>query len=235
MNPLIGITCSHDWTEPQRFFVNTAYVRAVAAAGGIPILVPYQEEAGLEHILSRIDGLLVTGGVDLDAKYFDQALHPKSGIIDPWRDQLDLFMIRGALARQLPILAICRGCQVLNVACGGSLIQDIESHYQNPLKHRQEAPRWYPTHPVAVAPGSLLADIYGTASLWVNSFHHQALDRIAPGFQVTASAADGVVEAIESTDGRFVLGVQWHPELMIDHDPGVGSLFAHFTAAARER
>ena len=136
MNPLIGITCSHDWTEPQRFFVNTAYVQAVAAAGGIPILVPYQEEAGLEHILSRIDVLLVTGGVDLVANYFDQALHPKSGIIDPWRDQLDLFMIRGALARQLPILAICRGCQVLRC----DLRRQPDPGYREPLPKSAQAP-----------------------------------------------------------------------------------------------
>jgi len=235
MNPLIGILCSHQWDGPQRFYVNTAYVQAVAAAGGVPILIPYQEEPKLETILDQIAGLLVPGGVDLDAKYFDQTPHPKSGIIDPWRDQLDLYMIHGALARQLPILAICRGCQVLNAACGGSLIQDIDSQIPQPLKHRQEAPSWYPTHDVAVTADSLLAEIYGTVSLRVNSFHHQAPDRIAPGFRAVARASDGVVEAIESTDGRFVVGVQWHPELMFGHDPGVSRLFERFTAAARPR
>lgn len=233
MNSLIGIICSHQWEDPQRFYVNSAYVHAVAAAGGTPVLIPHQEESQLENILEQISGLLVPGGVDLDPIYFDQELHPKSGIIDPWRDQSDLVLIRGALARSIPILAICRGCQVLNVACGGSLIQDIESQIRQPIKHRQEAPRWYPTHEIAIAADSLLARIYGAATIRVNSFHHQALDQIAPGFRVTARTSDGVVEAIESIDNRFVLGVQWHPELMAGHDPGVSKLFAHFVAAAK--
>ena len=235
MNPLIGITCSHQWEEPRRFYVHTAYVQAVAAAGGIPVLVPYQDDSCLEAILGQIAGLLVPGGSDLDSSHFNQELHPKSGIIDPWRDCLDLAMIRGALARELPILAVCRGSQVLNVACGGSLIQDIESQIQEPIKHQQQAPAWYPTHEVAIEAGSLLARIFETTSLRVNSFHHQALDQIASGFRVSAAAGDGVVEAIESVNHRFVLGVQGHPELMINGDPAMGKLFVHFVGAAKER
>lgn len=234
MNPLIGITCGHQWSDPERFYVNGPYIHGITAAGGIPILVPYLDRAKLEQILDRIDALLVPGGIDVDAKHYNQELHPKSGIINPWWDELDIFMIRGALARNLPLLAICRGCQILNVACGGSLIQDIESFIPQPIKHQQQAPKWYPTHGVTLVSDSHLAEIYGTTILRVNSFHHQAVDQVAPGFRVTAVASDGVIEGIESIKHRFVVGVQWHPELMVSHDPAVQTLFARFTAAAAE-
>jgi putative glutamine amidotransferase len=235
MNPLIGITCGHQWSDPERFYVNGPYIHGITAAGGIPILVPYLDRAKLEQILDRIDALLVPGGIDVDAKHYNQDLHPKSGIINPWWDELDITMIRGALARNLPILAICRGCQVLNVACGGSLIQDIESFVSQPIKHQQQAPKWYPTHAVSIEQGSLLAQIFGTEVVRVNSFHHQAVEQAAPGLRVTARASDGVIEAIESTKHSFVIGVQWHPELMTSHDAKMQSLFDHFTAAAMGR
>jgi len=234
MRPLIGITCGHQWEEPERFYVNAAYVHCITDAGGTPILIPYMAAHKLRSLLISLDGLLVPGGIDVDARLFNQEIHPKSGIIDPWWDELDITMIQGALELDLPVLAICRGCQVLNVACGGTLIQDIESFVTQPIKHQQQAPKWYATHSISLADNSLLAAIFDASQIQVNSFHHQAVAQVAPGFQISATASDGVIEAIESTMHRFVVGVQWHPELMASRDPIARRLFTQFIAAAEQ-
>lgn len=232
INPVIGITCGHQWENSERYYVNTPYINAIIVAGGIPILIPYMSEAKLAEILKMIDGLLIPGGIDIDAKLFNQELHPNSGLIDPWWDQLDLTMILGAMARQLPILAICRGCQILNVAYGGTIIQDIDSQVEKPIKHQQQAPKWYGTHLITITKPSLLQSIMNTDLMRVNSFHHQAVDRIASGFKVSAVSSDGIIEAIESCDHHFVLGLQWHPELMVEHYPEFKKLFSAFVLAA---
>lgn len=232
INPIIGITCGHEWEDTERYYVNEAYIRNIVNAGGVPILIPYMESAKLEIILDSIDGLLVPGGVDIDAKLFNQELHPESGKIDPLWDQLDLTMIKGSLVRELPILAICRGCQILNVVCGGTLIQDIASYIKRPVKHEQQAPKWYATHEIKLTKDTLLAEIFAVEQLRVNSFHHQSVAELAPGFCCSAVASDGVIEAIESTEHKFVIGVQWHPELMVEYYPAFGNLFKQFVNAA---
>lgn len=233
INPLIGITCGHQWEDPERYYVNGTYISAITKAGGVPVLIPYMAEQKLSQILDLLDGLLVPGGIDIDARLFNQELHPRSGKIDPLWDQLDIFMIRGALEKNIPVLAICRGCQILNVACGGSMIQDIESQVANPIKHQQQAPKWYGTHSVTITPQSLLQRIFMSNSLRVNSFHHQSVLEIAPGFQVSALASDGVVEAIESVEHDFVMGVQWHPELMVKPNSDSSQLFTAFILATK--
>jgi putative glutamine amidotransferase len=167
-------------------------------------------------LLDGIDGLVLTGGGDVDPSYYDQAPHPTFSPAEPGRDAAEIALAREAMARKLPILAICRGVQVLNVAAGGSLVQDIPSAATTALPHRVESAPAAPAHTVQVETGTALSRLLAAqledGSLVVNSRHHQAVDRVAPGFRVSAVAPDGVIEAIEQPDQPFCIGVQWHPE-----------------------
>jgi putative glutamine amidotransferase len=167
-------------------------------------------------VLDRLDALVLTGGGDVDPTLYGEAAHPTSSPAEPGRDAFELALTRGALDRGLPLLAICRGIQVLNVAAGGSLVQDIPTQVPGALEHRVETPSSAIAHEVWVTAGSMLASLMAERiegdALLVNSRHHQAVARLAPGFVATATAPDGVVEAIERPDLPFCLGVQWHPE-----------------------
>jgi putative glutamine amidotransferase len=239
MIPLIGITCRSDeskrGTEVPRFSVNQSYIRCVEAAGGLPFPIPLVEsEDVLRAIYDRLGGLLLTGGDDVDPAYYGEAPHPKLGEVDRPRDRVELALTRWALADGLPILAICRGIQVLNVAAGGTLYQDIAAQVCGAIEHTYypDHPRDLIAHPITVEPGSRLAAILGDVTLGVNSLHHQAVKDVAPGFAVTARAPDGLVEAIEGVDPPFVLGVQWHPEEMT-RDARMQRLFEVFVRKAR--
>jgi len=193
-----------------------AYLAALRQAGADPLELRPGRDSVPEAIASS-DGLLLTGGVDVDpAAYGEQARHP-SVALDTTRDEYELALARAALNADLPLLAICRGAQVLNVAAGGTLIQDIPSHLPTPLAHACPSPKAALVHDVTVAAGSclsvLLADrLAGGRPLPVNSRHHQSVKEPAPGFIVSATAPDGVIEAIEKPAARFCVGVQWHPE-----------------------
>jgi putative glutamine amidotransferase len=235
VKPVIGITCRFIDDEVR---VPYSYVKSVERAGGVPVVLPIigcEELAA--NLVDGIDGLLLSGGVDLDPSHFGEDPHPKLGKVSPERDQLELAVTRTALDRDLPILAICRGIQTLNVTAGGTLMQDIQTEVESPLKHTQEAPRWHASHRVIVEPESLLMELLGEAvdaqeELWVNTFHHQAVRDTASGFAVTARAPDGVIEAVESTSHDFILGVQWHPEGMWEYHPHFLSLFEGLVQAA---
>ena len=233
--PVIGITCGHDTAGGQdRWFVKAPYIRAVVEAGGVPLLIPPTwDERLLVLCLDRVDGLLLTGGVDVDPALYGQEPHKALGKVDREWDDLDVVAARLALARDMPVLGICRGVQVLNVAAGGTLVQDIASQVKGALAHQQSAPVWEPTHEVTVAEGSRLHALLGVTATAVNSFHHQAVQVVAPGFRAVAHAADGVIEGIESELHRFAVGVQWHPELMAGSDAVQRRLFAGFLAAVR--
>lgn len=231
--PLIGITCPEDETA-GRLYLPHAYWRAVAAAGGTPVLLP-PAGAAVDNLAERLDGLLLSGGGDPDPWHFGEEPRPGLGAVTPERDRFELELTRLALARGMPVLGICRGMQVLNVASGGTLLQDIPEGVPAPLKHSQNAPRWYPTHGVEIRPGTLLARILGTTGLRVNSFHHQAVRDTAPGLTVSAVAPDGVIEGLEAPGPAFVLGVQWHPEAMWEKEPVQHTLFTAFVDAARKR
>lgn len=227
MIPLIGITSSYD-RESGRIFLSRYYVQAVEAAGGLPLVLPcVLSEHVVENILGTIDGLLLSGGVDVDPLLFGEEPQPAMGDICPQRDRFELALTRLALAKDMPILAICRGHQVLNIAAGGNIIQDIGSAIQNPLKHDQLAPRWHGTHTINMLPGSRLAAVWGE-KIVVNTFHHQAIDRVAEGFATTAWSTDGIIEGIESNQHRFAVGVQSHPECMWDRDSRILDLFKVF-------
>jgi putative glutamine amidotransferase len=189
------------------------YVRSVEEAGAIPVALPPVDPGDAAALVERLDGLLLSGGVDVDPALYAQDPHPRLGKLERRRDDFELELTREALRRDLPLLAICRGQQVLNVATGGTLVQDIPSLVEGAVEHNARGPRWRRTHRVEVAATSLLHEILGQDTLSVNSFHHQAVARIGEGLAVSARCPeDGVVEGLEMPARRFVVAVQWHPE-----------------------
>jgi putative glutamine amidotransferase len=237
--PLIGITTSVTVGQtPERAYVNGTYIRAVQAAGGIPLLLtPHFTPAVQTALWQRLDGLVLTGGGDIDPARFGEARHPAVDDVSPARDELELGLTRRAIADDVPLFAICRGMQVLNVALGGTLVQDIPSEWPNALVHTQKAPRHEATHPVKVmGEGTRLGRVLGSPEVAVNSMHHQAIKRLGEGLREVAWAPDGVIEGVEMPgDERFVLGVQWHPEELAGHDQAARKLFDAVVDAARDR
>lgn len=194
----------------ERSGVNGAYLRAVAHAGGAPlVLSPLAGVAAVPALLDGVDALLLSGGADLDPALYHASPHPKLGPIEHERDTFELALFIEARRREMPVLAICRGLQLVNVALGGTLWQDLPSERQ---PHPQSGRRNERVHTVEVAAHSRLAELLGTTSHQVNSFHHQAIRELAPGLVATAHAEDGVIEGIEATAGGWLVGVQWHPE-----------------------
>jgi len=191
-------------------------VRAITQFGGVPIVLPNLEMDGIEEIASTIDGLLLTGGGDIDPTLFGEEPLPGLGNIVPERDRFEVALIHKMLKLNKPILGICRGAQILSIAMGGDMYQDIYSQRDGSLlQHDQQAPNWHGSHFVEVTEGSLLRKIVGVDKFKVNSYHHQALRNMPEGFIVSGVASDGVIESFESTNHTFVMGVQWHPESLI--------------------
>lgn len=224
--PVIGITCSFNF-EKKRFFVNKAYTKAISKTGGIPVVLPIMNDFAekLGSILKKTDGLLLSGGTDIDPNLFGEEPAVEINRVDPERDSFELALTRRSLKQHLPVLAICRGIQVLNVAAGGSLYQDIGKQVKDSIKHSQDAPRWHPTHQIEIEKNSLLFDIIPHNSIKVNSMHHQSIKNIGSEFKVVARGQDGIIEAIESKNSSFQLGIQWHPEEMVDRDANAPALF----------
>ena len=219
MSSVIGISVSTlmlpGTRGVRRFAIPDYYVRCVLNAGGVPLLFPTVPAAAATKYLSLVDGLVLSGGIDVDPDSFGQEPHPKLGEVDPDRDHFEIALARGAREAGKPTLAICRGIQVVNVAHGGTLIQDIPTQVEGALQHEQKALRHdAAAHGLLIEAGSHLHEVAGCTRVRVNSFHHQGLDRVADGFRVTARAPDGVIEAIEDPDLPFWVGVQWHPERM---------------------
>ncbi len=235
-SPLIGVSTSITIGQhPERAYVNSAYLHAIQQAGGVPVALPPQlSPASLGRLARGLDGLLLTGGGDMDPAQFGEEPHPTLYDVAPARDAVETRAVGIALERRLPILAICRGIQVLNVALGGSLFQDIAGDPGTEIAHGQEAPRDQPTHKVKVAPGSRLAETLGADEIEVNSMHHQAVKALGAGLAAVAWAPDQIIEGIELSDpSRFVLGVQWHPEEMLVHSEPARRLFMALVSAAR--
>ena len=238
--PLIGITPTPTTDTLAhgtftRFVLNSAYADAITAAGGVPVVLPYATE-NVAALAERLDGLLFSGGADIDpARYGDDTVHPTTYDISAERDAFEFRLLQEALAADLPVLCICRGIQVLNVALGGTLYQDIPTQYAATLEHRQQKAgisAEQPGHAVALEPGSILADALDRSELPVNSFHHQAIKELAPDLRPIATAPDGLIEAVSLPSHSFVLGVQWHPELMFRAAPAQHVPFQLLTAAA---
>lgn len=230
--PIIGIVCMDDRPQQDphapRFGQNQSYVHAVARAKAAPLLIPLlADEVLLRALYDRMNGLLLPGGEDVHPNQYGEAVHDRCGKISDLRDGVELALIRWAVADHKPLLAICRGIQVLNVALGGSLYQDISAQVPGAGRHDWYPgyPRDYLPHPVEITPHTRLAHLMGAGPLPVNSLHHQAVKEAAPGLTVTAWAPDSIVEAVEANRHPFALGVQWHPEELAPDDTGAQRLF----------
>lgn len=212
--PIIGITGNF---SDGNCTVADGYIRSVLAGGGTPLIIPpYDESEALQNTLDHIDGLLLTGGGDINPLFLGEEPLKQLGGINHRRDRQELLLTRLAADRQIPILGICRGIQIMTAALGGTLYQDIYSQTDASVKHNQNLDRSYPSHTVSLKEGSILRSIFeNMETLPVNSFHHQAVKEPAPGFNVCAQANDGIIEAVESTEYKSMIGVQWHPECMI--------------------
>jgi putative glutamine amidotransferase len=233
MRPVIGITLG-DGDRPGYHSMRADYARSVARSGAAPVVLPPLPADHAAALLERVDGLLLSGGVDVDPALYGQPRHPKLGRVDRERDDFELALAREALRRDLPILAICRGQQLLNVATGGTLYQDLPSQLEGALGHEAAGRRTRLSHPVEVTPGSKLAEILGPGPLSVNSFHHQAVERLGDGLVVSGrSPADGVIEAVEMNGRSFVVAVQWHPESFWNEAVSFQALFDAHVAACR--
>jgi putative glutamine amidotransferase len=224
MKPVIGITTGLKVTDLNgavscRIDISAWYSDAVVAAGGTPVILP--PIAGTEQdVFSFVDGLIFSGGADVDPALFgDDTVHPETYGVDEARDTFELALARSAYERDVPVLGICRGIQLLNVALGGTLIQHVPDLTE--IEHRQnttEIPPQSGIHAVELVPGSVVAGVYGTESLQTNSFHHQALKDVAAPFVVSGRSADGMIEAVEANEKGCFFAVQWHPEMMHAHD-----------------
>jgi putative glutamine amidotransferase len=243
MAPLIGVTTSEvrvgtsarplpEGDPPQREMVlGMVYARAVQLAGGIPVVLPPTPPANVPALLARLQGVCLSGGPDLDPAGYKARAHAELGPTEPELDAFELALARGADAIGLPLLGICRGCQVLNVARGGTLHQHLPDVTDGLIGHRQTLSGRLPTHTVKVQQDSRLAEITGPGELEVNSFHHQAADRLGGGLRAVAWSPDGVVEALEDPDAPFLLGVQWHAETLVER-PEHEALFRALVDAA---
>lgn len=228
--PRIGLTCDLD-PERGRIVLREGYCRAILAAGGLPVLLPNVPPEKAAGYLEIVDGLLLTGGGDIEPSFFGVRATASLHKVLPQRDAFELALTRAALAGGKPILAICRGIQVLNVAAGGDLYQDIPTEVPEALNHDQEQPRHEPSHLVTTIPGTRLARLLGPEA-GVNSLHHQAVRRLGDGLRVAALAPDGVIEGIEGQGKSLVLGVQWHPEDLYPADGRQKALFEYFVEIA---
>ena len=245
--PLIGVTTSEvrraDVTIPipegeppqHEMALGMPYVRALARSGAIPIVLPPLDLTLIPGLLAPLAAVCLSGGPDLDPAAYGANPHAELGPVEPGLDAFELAVARHADAVGLPILGICRGCQSLNVARGGSLFQHLPGVVDGTVDHRQTAPGWAVTHDVKVEAGSRLARVLGAESVSVNSFHHQAVERLGDGLRAVAWASDGTIEGIEADGERLVLGVQWHAETLDEVERPQARLFGALVDAARDR
>lgn len=242
MRPVIGIT--PDFNAGDRkdmggheptYFVRGRYIRAVEELGGVPLILPLvAEPSARRRLLDRVDGLLITGsGPDLPPRLYGERQRYKFPLVSERRANFELELVHQASKRNVPLLGICGGMQTVNVACGGSLYQDISAQVPSALDHRQKAKAVHVTHPVTVKPASLLNKVVARRKLMVNSSHHQSVKTVAPSLQASAVAPDGIIEAIESPAHRFLLAIQWHPEFLFERHAVHRRLFEALLHAAR--
>lgn len=232
--PRIGITAALT-PKGQKVLLRRSYVRAIESAGGIPLVLAVVNDTGPEELLSVVDGLLLTGGGDVHPEEYNQEPTSRLLNVNRDRDRTELALARSALATSRPVLAICRGVQILNIAAGGNLLQDIGADVPTARDHTQIGPRHRISHRVRLDPDSRLAKILSRSrDVEVNSLHHQALDVVAPGLRVTGRADDGIIEAVEAEGPNWAVGVQWHPESFAGIDDRFHALFAEFVRVCAE-
>lgn len=238
MKPIIACTTFHQDEETilPKIGLTEAYVTAVLRAGGIPVLLPIGlSPADLAKVLVNVDGVLLPGGGDMHPDFYQEPLTDQIMRVDMARDEIEVAVVQAAVARQLPLLGICRGIQVMNVALGGTLWADLPSQMPGSLVHDfdEVQPRRYEAHAVSIEEGALLAQVLDCTETAVNSLHHQGIKALAPGLCAVAFAPDGLIEAVEVPDHPFAIGVQWHPEWLVPDRLDMVNLFDQFVQAAR--
>lgn len=239
--PVIGISASINILENGRFpgyrrsYVNEDYVRSVILAGGVPLLLPLTNDPEIiTSYCGLIDGLVLSGGHDVSPLSYGEQPLQKLGHTLPERDEFEKKLIENAFGKNLPILGICRGLQMLNVVFGGTLYQDLDYIPNCSIKHDQYHDSALPTHEIEISHGSTLHTIMNTTRIKTNSFHHLAIKDLAEAFLVSARADDGIIEAVEHQGYKFIIGVQWHPEMMASTDDKMKRLFESFIQASHK-
>ena len=229
MEPTVAVIPSYD-SSKNFYTVPVSYTEALSRLNAFSVIIPYS--VPFSAVIDKIDGILLIGGGDPDPSLWNQ--YPKKYVreVQPQRDSFEAAVVKEAFKRDIPLLGICRGCQILTAALGGSLYQDIYAETSSDLKHMQNMPACCPSHGILINSGTLLYSVTQKYYNKVNSFHHQAIDRLPPGFVCSASASDGITEAVECPSKHFFMGVQWHPELMLGDETQL-SLFSAFVAAAK--
>ena len=241
--PVIGIATQTLPAVPGErqacWLMGRSYVEELRKVGAVPWVIPLipHDPDTLGEIFDRLDGVFITGGVDVDPGRYGEQKTSLCGTIDSDRDAVEIALLNHALARDLPVLAVCRGIQILNVALGGTLYQDVTAQVPAALKHDYfptptQPSRKYLAHDITVKSGTRLGHILGDARVPVNSMHHQAIKDLAPQLAATAYAPDGIIEAVEAADGRYLVAVQWHPEELTETQPGQARLFTTFVDAS---
>jgi putative glutamine amidotransferase len=228
--PVIGITGAYvkHTAHMEGLYVHHDYHKTVAATGGLPIILPYINPEIAIEMLPLCDGIILSGGEDVDPIFYGSEPHQHIGPTIKQRDAVEIAITKYAIEHRIPVLAICRGMQILNVALGGTLMQDIPSQVKEPLQHSQLIERGQDCHWVTIEKESKLYQVLGEERVRVNSLHHQAINTVANELKVVAKASDGIVEAVEYIGSSFVIGVQWHPESMASWDPIMKKLFLEF-------
>lgn len=233
MRPLIGVPCLAGIGGKSNgpiYYNNRSYIHAVERAGGVPVLIPVLDNlSGLDTLLPRLDGLLLSGGIDIDPRYYHEEPHPLLGETNPHLDELELTLTKWALQHDLPMMGICRGMQLINVALGGTLYQDLNAEYSGCLRHANwDLARNKVVHQMSIKPGSIMEKVLATSELGVNSLHHQAVKKLGKGIVLSGFSEDGLPEALEVPSQRFVLAVQCHPEELYSDDPSWARYFEAF-------
>jgi putative glutamine amidotransferase len=226
---------------PASWVMSQRYVVTLTNAGAIPWLIPLIDEDTLRGIYDNLDGVFLPGGADIDPVSYGQDPHPLCDKTDKERDRVELALAKWAIDEGKPVLGVCRGMQLINLAAGGTLYQDLAEQMAGSIKHdyfpfgAQNFRRDHLAHEVEVVPGTRLADVFGAGPLRVNSMHHQGVRDLGDGLAVNATSSDGLIEGVEGGNGSYVVGVQWHPEALTDHDEKARRLFEDFVAEAGKR
>ncbi len=232
MRPIIGMLVDVD--NDKRTSVLNAYASALEKAGGTPIILPYTTDLKtIDSFINLCHGFCFTGGKDIEPSVYNEEKRAGCGENEPYRDEYELLVFSNVVKTQKPILGICRGAQLINVAMGGTLYQDIPSEYKTNILHKQAEPKFSPSHSVFVKENTPLFNLLNKSQITANSFHHQAIKTLGKGLQIMASASDGIIEALYMPEKRFLWAIQWHPERLVDTSEDNKALFTHFIESCK--